>query len=433
LKKYISTFYVVILLTTITIGIPISHPSAAHASPIIGLHYHNDKKKDSSAATHVSTSASSGVSTASHIAYTPACAQVPAGYARCLAMVSTTNVQPTFAKALVHAHTPTNGVTTNAVANPTGTAAPYGPLALHNAYNLPWISAIPQTIAIIAAFDDPKAEADLATYRSTFGLSACTTVNGCFRKVDQAGGLAYPPADSGWGTEISLDLDMASAICQNCSLLLVEANTPSLTNLGAATNEAAALGATEISNSYGMSEFTTENEVCATYYDHPGIAITASSGDAGLGVQFPSACPDVTGVGGTTLNTDGEETTWSTSESEGAGGGCSAQVALPFWETPTETSCATRATSDVSAVADPHTGVYVYDTFGQGGGLQIGGTSASAPIIAATYALAGGTAAHTSAAIVPWLRQKDCCLNTINDTSYTFQSGLGSPNGLSCF
>src|SRR5262249_52534594 len=148
---------------------------------------------------------------------------------------------------------------------------------------------------------DPNAEADLGVYRSQFGLSACTTANGCFRKVNQNGQASPLPAtDTGWAQEESLDIDMVSATCPNCHIILVEANSASLADLATAVNTAAAMGATEISNSYGGSESSSETSSNAAY-NHPGIAITASAGDSGYGVEFPAAVPTVTSVGGTNL------------------------------------------------------------------------------------------------------------------------------------
>jgi subtilase family serine protease len=198
----------------------------------------------------------------------------------------------------------------------------------------------------------------------------------------------------GWAEEISLDLDMASAICPSCKILLVEAKTNSFANLSAAVDRAAALGATVISNSYGGGEYSGEvND--QSHYNHPGIAITVSSGDGGYGVEFPAASQYVTAVGGTTLtrNTSSRgfgETVWS-----GAGSGCSAYITKPSWQH--DTGCARRTVADVSAVADPQTGVSVYDTFRlhPGGWLVFGGTSVSAPIIASVYALAGNAASIT--------------------------------------
>ena len=270
----------------------------------------------------------------------------------------------------------------------------YSASDLQRAYNLPSATAGGgQTIAIVDAFDDPNAASDLATYRSQMGLPACGA--GCFTKVNQNGAAgSYPRRDAGWAEEISLDLDMASAICPSCHILLVEASSNSFTNLAAAENTAARLGATEISNSYGGSEFSSEGS--STYdgpFNHPGVAITVSSGDNGYGVEFPAASQYVTAVGGTSLTTNADgsrasETAWS-----GAGSGCSAYIAKPSWQT--DTGCSRRTVADVSAVADPNTGVAVYDTFREPGWMVFGGTSVSAPITAGVYALAGNGAAIT--------------------------------------
>ena len=193
----------------------------------------------------------------------------------------------------------------------------------------------------------------------------------------------------GWAEEISLDLDMASAICPSCNILLVEARTNSFANLAAAVDRAAALGATVISNSYGGSEYSGEvND--ESHFNHAGVAaITVSSGDNGYGVEFPAASRYVTAVGGTTLRRASNARGWSETVWSGAGSGCSAYISKPTWQT--DGGCARRTVADVSAVADPNTGVSVYDTFRlhPGGWLVFGGTSVSAPIIAGVYALAG--------------------------------------------
>src|SRR5262249_10020146 len=196
-----------------------------------------------------------------------------------------------------------------------------------------------------------------------FGLAPCTTANGCFRKVDQNGGTNYPRADKGWAQEISLDLDMVSAICPNCNILLVEANSNSFANLAAAVDTAASLGANVISNSYGGQEYSGE-VADEAHFNHPGIAITVSSGDSGYGAEFPAASQYVTAVGGTTLRLSNgvfSETVW-----KGAGSGCSQYISKPSWQT--DAGCSKRAVADLSAVADPSTGVSVYDTFRIPGG-----------------------------------------------------------------
>jgi subtilase family serine protease len=268
----------------------------------------------------------------------------------------------------------------------------YGPSDLQAAYALPSLTAgTGQTVAIVDAYDDPNAESDLGIYRAFYGLSACTTANGCFRKVDQSGGTSYPRANGGWAEEISLDLDMVSAVCRNCHILLVEASSSSFANLASAVDTAARLGATAISNSYGGSEYSGEVSD-QSHFNHPGIAITASSGDGGYGVEFPAAAQSVTAVGGTSLSRSATARGWTETVWSGAGSGCSAYIPKPSWQT--DPGCAQRTVADVAAVADPNTGVAVYDSLryqGRSGWLVFGGTSVASPIIASVYALAGNS------------------------------------------
>jgi subtilase family serine protease len=292
-----------------------------------------------------------------------------------------------------HAH-----VITDAHGKPLATSTPagYSPADLRGAYKLgnAITGGAGQTIAIVDAYDDPSAESDLAAYRSQFGMTACTTANGCFRKVDQNGGAGYPRADRGWAEEISLDLDMASAICPGCHILLVEASSSSMTNLAAAVRRAAALGATQISNSYGGTEFKSETSYDSSY-NQPGIAITVSSGDSGYGAEYPAASPYVTAVGGTSLTRASNARGWSETAWSGAGSGCSAYEPKPSRQT--DAGCSRRTVADVSADADPNTGVSVYDTFHNGGWLVFGGTSVAAPLIAGVYALQGNGATPAAA------------------------------------
>jgi subtilase family serine protease len=270
----------------------------------------------------------------------------------------------------------------------TVTPAGYGPADLAAAYGLN-TGITGGTVAIVDAYDDPYAESDLKVYRAQYGLPACTTANGCFKKINQNGGSTPPRANSGWAEEISLDLDMVSAICPNCHILLVEASSNSFANLAAAVDRAAITpGVVAISNSYGGGEYSSE-VTDESHYNHPGIAVTVSSGDSGYGAEFPASSQYVTAVGGTTLTKSGStysETAWS-----GAGSGCSAYVTKPGWQK--DGSCSNRTVADVSAVADPNTGVAVYDTylFGHRGWLVFGGTSVASPIIASVYSLAGNT------------------------------------------
>jgi subtilase family serine protease len=336
--------------------------------------------------------------------------------------------------------------------NRTGTS-PSGlnPVDLQGAYNLPSSTAgTGQTVAIVDAYDDPNAEADLGVYRTQFGLPACTTANKCFSKVNQTGGTSYPRSNGGWAQEISLDLDMVSAVCPNCHILLVEASSSSLTNLGIAVNEAVALHANAISNSYGGSEASSSASTCNSYYNHTGVAITASSGDSGYGIQNPADCNNVTAVGGTSLkitssHTYSSETVWS-----GAGSGCSGYVSQQSWQasnTNVTKVCAKRAEADVAAVADPNTGVSVYDSFsyqGVSGWLVFGGTSVASPIIASVYALAGnassawnGSTLYKSASSLHDVTSGSngsCGTLLCNATSgWDGPTGLGTPNGTGAF
>jgi subtilase family serine protease len=329
---------------------------------------------------------------------------------------------------------------------PSASAAPsgYGPADLQSAYSLSSTAGSGPTVAIVDAFDDPNAESDLAVYRAQFGLPACTTANGCFRKVDQNGGTSYPRRNNNWAQEISLDLDMVSAICPNCDILLVEASSNSFANLAKAVDRAALLGATAISNSYGGSEYS--GEVSAqSHFNHPGIAITVSSGDGGYGVEFPAASQYVTAVGGTALKRDNNNTRgWSETVWSGAGSGCSAYIAKPSWQT--DTGCARRTVADVAAVADPNTGVAVYDTLGKSGWLVFGGTSVSAPIIASVYALAGNAGSvvtygsysysHTSSLFDVTSGSNGSCGGSYlctGKTGYDGPTGNGTPNGTGAF
>jgi subtilase family serine protease len=342
-------------------------------------------------------------------------------------------------------------VVTDANGNPTASSAPragsYGPAQFRTAYNLSSASATGgsgQTIAIVDAYDDPNIESDLAVYDNQYGLPACTTANGCFGKVNQSGGRRYPNANAGWALEISLDVETAHEICPNCKILLVEASSNSLANLGAAVNEAATLGATVISNSYGGSEYSGETTDQTRYFTHPGVPITASSGDGGYGVEFPAAANTVTAVGGTTLTLNSDNSYQSESAWSGSGSGCSAYVSKPSWQA--DTGCAKRTVADVSADADPNTGAAVYDSVryqGQRGWFQVGGTSLAAPLVASVYALAGNGA--TISGSQPYANQ--AALNdTISGsngscnsylctagTGYDGPTGLGSPNGTSGF
>ncbi len=265
--------------------------------------------------------------------------------------------------------------------------AGYGPSDLQSAYELPSATnGSGQVIAIVDAFDDPNAASDLAVYRANFGLPACNKSNPCFEKVNEQGQQSnYPPPDSGWAVEESLDVDMASAICPNCHIILVEATTSGLVDLGDSVDEAVKLGANVVSNSYinynGKAPFGSK------HYDHPGTIITAGGGDSGYKVGEPAGYATVIAVGGTTLRTAQGSRGWSETAWGGTGSGCELRIPKPSWQK--DKGCKGRAMDDVAAVADPSTGVAVYDTYPSGGWFTVGGTSVATPIIASVYALAG--------------------------------------------
>jgi len=327
----------------------------------------------------------------------------------------------------------------------------YRPLDLQSAYfpgSAPDAPASePQTIALVDAYNDLNAEADLSVYDNEFKLPACTAEGKCFQKVNQSGGtgnLPFPKTlkeletaakgsagqreeaaqAEGWALEISTDIEMARAICQNCHIVLLEAKNSEYKNLETAENTAVAapFSATEVSNSWGGRE----PEEDSLGFNHPGTVITASSGDDGYlnwtdaeeaqahgegyyeGANYPASSPHVVAVGGTKLTLSGgsrqSETVWNEDPGPGknhgaAGGGCSLyfgadewQLDVPDWS---QVGCeGRRAVADIAADADPFTPVAVYDSTPDGGSaagwVPVGGTSVASPIIASMFALAGG-------------------------------------------
>ena len=299
------------------------------------------------------------------------------------------------AMARCHALLSVNGAGTFATSSPTGLS----PATIKSVYSFSTSSTAGagKTIAIVDAFDDPRAESDLGVFSSQFGLPACTTANGCFSKVDQNGGTNYPRKDAGWALEISLDVQWAHAIAPGAHILLIEATTNSFANLLAA-EDYAKTHAQYVSNSWGASEFSSENTY-DSHFSQSGVSFFVSSGDAGLPSEYPSSSPNVISVGGTTLqfNANGtlkSETGWSS-----GGGGCSvyetATSAQSSFGGYAQVNCGSkRATPDVSLDADPASGVSVYDSTryqGQAGWFKVGGTSASSPMWAARSAVAGVT------------------------------------------
>jgi alpha-tubulin suppressor-like RCC1 family protein len=336
----------------------------------------------------------------------------------------------------------------------------YSPAYLQSAYNAPSSAeGTGKTVALVDVYDDPNAESDLAVYRSHYGLPPCTTANGCFQKVDETGGNSYPAPDGGWALEISLDLDMVSAMCPNCHILLIEANAGSFScgsesDLTMAEDEAISLGADAVSNSWTTPCDDDRHEpLLNQHFEHPGVAITAGSGDFGYGnLGFPAADPGVTAVGGTTLQqaTDtgtrnATETAWA-----GSGSGCSWAEPKPSWQH--DSGCPMRSVADVAAVADPSTPVWVYDTYPYNGNIPnwtgVGGTSASSPIVASIYALASGPSGAYTPAGYPYAQTGHLNDVTSGGPSYGCSTGsylcqakpgydgltgFGTPNGIRAF
>ncbi|MEY9927546.1 hypothetical protein ABH926_002180 [Catenulispora sp. GP43] len=379
-----------------------------------------------------------------------ACGPARPGQARCFAEVRTDVHGGTGVRGAAAAAAVASGKTAAAA---TALPAGFGPADLRSAYKLPTTGGANQTVAIVDAGDDPTAEADLAVYRSTYGLPACTTANGCFHKVNEKGAATPLPPDQGWGVEEALDLDMVSAACPQCKILLVEGDSASFDDLGASVNEAVALGATEVSNSYGGTE---ANGVAAYApdYTHPGVAVVASSGDSGYGIpSVPAAYTSVVAVGGTSLTKAANTTRgWTETAWQGAGSGCSAWIDKPAWQT--DANCPGRMVADVAADADPNTGpaIYVTDTpdlEGLPSGWSIvGGTSASSPFIAGVIGLAGNPQKFPNASA--FYSDHSALFDVVGGNNGVFQdcggdyqcnavtgydgpTGWGTPNGIAGF
>jgi subtilase family serine protease len=384
-----------------------------------------------------------------HLPYVAVCGIPAPGGARCHAEVITT----------------TSGQPLTTVSYTSG----YAPADLAAAYGFPAVSGGTwswngQTVALVDAYQNPDVASDLAAYRAQFNLPPCTVASGCFTELNESGAASpLPSGNTGWGQETDLDVEMVSAVCPECKILLLAANSASLTDLGTAVNTAAAKGANAISNSYGTGQFSGETTDANAYYNnHPGVAVTVSNGDGGYGVEFPADAHNVTAVGGTSLTRSSTARGWSETVWSGTGSGCSAYVAQPSWQTAVAPSgCADRIVGDVSAVADPNTGVAVYDSYGSSGGANwyvFGGTSVSSPIIASFYALANAAGINTGATYpsqTPY--QHAGALNDVtsgsngtctrrhgHDTSgaaflctgevgYDAPTGMGTPQGLGAF
>jgi subtilase family serine protease len=390
-----------------------------------------------------------------------ACSTPPPGTMSCLAQVVTQGVRPALAAALA------------------GLPAGYGPLQFHRAYSLPMLTPRiagtsgprkKQTIAIVDAYSSRTAFADLTHFDATFGLPMfprCTKAirSACFQSMNQNGGTTLPKSavPYGWDVEIALDVQVAHEICQNCKILLVEANSASFANLGKAVDTAVANGANVVSNSYGSYGASSHiGGTGASAYDHPGHAIVVAAGDSGFGPSYPASLNTVVAVGGTDLRLSGNtymsETTWNNSATSATGSGCDDTSLARAWQKAVPTWAAVgcgifRGMNDVSADADPNTGAAVYDSAGpRPGWFLVGGTSLSAPLIAGVYGLAANSSsvnypaslayAHpgalrdiTSAGNLPGTPAFPCTVvrQCTARAGYDLPTGLGTPHGLAGF
>ena len=313
------------------------------------------------------------------------------------------------------------------------------PANIEAAYNLPSSTrGSGQIVAVVDAYDNPNAASDLATYRSYFGLPAAN-----FAKYNQKGKRAnYPSGNTGWGVEIDLDVEMVSASCPLCTIYLVEAKSNGWSDIQTAEAEAVKLGASIISNSFSGTGGSQ------SYFDSQHVTYLASTGDYGYGISDPADFPRVVAVGGTTLTQGGHGRRWTESVWSGTGAGCSA-IAKPKWQH--DPGCKFRTGNDVSAVADPYTGVAEFDTYGQRGWFETGGTSVSSPLMAGVFALAGNSKEQDGGKtfwnkshqkhLYPVLTGNDgdcggsylCTAGTKQYGTYSGPGGWGTPSGTGAF
>lgn len=374
-----------------------------------------------------------------------------------------------------------NGAVVRA-ASPSGLPAGYGPAQYHTAYALPTETPLDPgtsthravTVAVVDAFDYGGVLRDLNRYNAAFGLPSmvrcsATVTASCLQKVN-LGAPAGSAVAQGWDLEIMLDVETIHAICENCKIVLVEGASNSFDDLATAVNRAAKLSSI-VSNSYGSYGFDGSQGALDAAYNHPNKAIVVSSGDSGYGVAWPAALNTVIAVGGTTLNLGagnsyGSEATWGSDGTYawGTGSGCANGAvsgdptipAQPFQSTVpnyADTGCgATRGDNDVSANADPHTGSAMYAA--SSGWIQVGGTSVSAPLIAAVFALRANATAAPYPASFLYAKSGTTSFNDVTDGSddtghylpcqptttactaapgYDLPTGVGTPRGIGGF
>jgi len=333
-------------------------------------------------------------------------------------------------------------IITDSNGNPLVSATPpvsgLTPADLYSAYKVNPTGEATTIIAIVDAGGYPNAASDLAAYRSEFGLPACTIDNGCLKIFNQKGEQKnYPPPNGNWPVEQALDLDMASAMCPNCTIYLIEGNKPSFESLGTAENLAGDFGAHVISNSYCGTESKADRKIAA-YYDHPGVAVTAAAGDDGYGMCAPADIPTVIAVGGTYLHTDTNKRGWTETVWSGTGSGCSTVFAKPRWQM--DSGCTMRTNNDVAAVASTSSAVAIYYNGAWG---EVGGTSVATPLIGGLF---GANGRRVNAASTIYAHTKDlfdvttgsngtCSPDYLcnGEVGYDGPTGNGTPRGLRAF
>jgi subtilase family serine protease len=337
-------------------------------------------------------------------------------------------------------HPPYHRVTTKADVTPGGIS----PAQIRQAYGFPVNQlGAGETIAIIDAGDDPNIEADLNVFSAQYGLPACTTANGCFTKLFSDG--SQPAPDASWAIETSLDVEWAHAIAPLAKIMLIE--SADAFSLYQAVSFAIQQKPSVISLSWGGGEFNGENFYDSFYFENSPVPIFAAAGDSGEGVWYPAASPYVVGVGGTQITFDSSgnyvsETAWS-----GSGGGVSAYEPEPAFQTAYVIPQATakRGVPDVTYNGSGSSPFAVYDSYNEGGWMQVAGTSAGTPQWAALAAVMKsakqGNFANFNASLYSVAREYSlsllhdittgtngtCGYYCTTRSGYDYVSGVGSP------
>lgn len=408
---------------TVVVGMCLAGPAWAQAAPLM---------------THAA-SAASDHSNDQHTLQLQRRAKANTTPAACNHVIKSVGRTPV-AHCLAMLYTPQGqGITPNASAPPSSAITPE---QLKDAYKLP-DGGEGVTVAIVDAGGYSSAQSDMNTYRAHYGLPKCTTANGCFSKYDQNGGTDYPADDPSWSVETALDLDAVSAVCPKCDIMLVQGDDANFDSLGKAVDTAVAKGADYVSNSYGIDD---EGSSSVTdydhYYNHKGVGIIAASGDTGNTQSWPATNPHVVGVGGTKLAENSSSRGWSETAWVSGGSGCSRFEPKPDYQRDLTTQCGNRASADIAADADPSSGLAVYNTLGQDGWGQVGGTSLAAPLVAGMYALAGAPETGTYPVTYPYANASQLfditsgsngtCGNLLCNagSGYDGPTGMGTPNGV---